>query len=159
MSFSAARYRTFAASRKTKAATGFRSGLEVTLAKDLENNNVPYTYESARLPYTRPAIYIIDFALPEQAIIIETKGQFTPEDRTKMLRVKAEYPDLDIRLLFNNPNARISKTSKTTYGSWCKKHGFPFEKGGILPSEWLSHRPNTKQREAFERIINGKENN
>lgn len=150
-------YRTWAASRATKAATGFRSVLEVALAKDLDEKSVEYTYESARITYSKPAFYLIDFALPKQAVIIETKGQFTPEDRAKMLRVQAENPGLDIRFLFSNPNTRLGKTSRTTYGMWCAKHGFLFAKGGTIPPEWLQHTPTPKQKEAFERIFHNGE--
>lgn len=148
--------KTWAAARETKAATGFRSGLEVALAKALDAAQVSYQYEAARIPYTTPAYYLPDFILTKQAIVIETKGAFDSADRAKMLRVKAEHPDLDIRFLFSNPNTRIGKQSRTTYGAWCAKHGFPFSKGGgNPPQEWLDHKPGKKQQEALTRILNG----
>ena len=149
---------TWAASHETKAATGFRSGLEIAVAKELDTNQVPYDYESARIPYNKPAHYITDFTLPVQAIVIESKGHFPSEDRAKMIRVKTEHPDLDIRFLFSNPTTRLGKLSKTTYAMWCSRHGFPCAKGPKVPAEWLLHQPSPQQREAFERIFNGTTN-
>ncbi len=151
--------KTWAASRKTKEETGFRSGLEVITSQDLNAQSVPHLYERVRIRYTQPGVYITDFVLTEQAIIIETKGAFDSSDRAKMLRVKAEHPNLDIRFLFSNPNTRIGKLSKTTYGTWCEKHGFPYAKGGKVPAAWLSHRPAKAQKEALEKLINGAKSN
>ena len=145
--------RTWAASHKTKAATGYRSGLEVKLAEYLDKNAVEYLYEKGRVPYHSPAVYITDFILTKQAIVIEAKGAFSSEDRTKMLRVKEQHPDLDIRFLFSNPNTRLSKLSKTTYAVWCEKRGFPFAKGPAVPPEWLAHTPSAAQVEALQRIL------
>lgn len=72
-------------------------------------------------------------------IIIETKGRFMTADRQKHLMIQQDHPDLDIRFVFNNPNARISKTSKTTYAKWCEKYGFKYAKGSI-PEAWLKER-------------------
>lgn len=145
--------RTWAASRKTKAATGFRSSLEEALAKALQSANVPYHYEAAKIHYTRPSFYLADFILEDQGIVIETKGAFDSADRAKMLRVKAAHPDLDIRFLFSNPNTRLGKQSKTTYGMWCNRHGFPFAKGGTPPQTWLDNKPTDAAREALQRIL------
>lgn len=127
----------------------------MTLAKALESAGVPFEYETLRIPYETPAIYLPDFILRQQAIIIETKGAFDSSDRTKMLRVKAAHTALDIRFLFSNPNTRLGKQSKTTYGAWCAKHGFPFAKGGTPPPEWLAHKPADAQKEALEKLLNG----
>ena len=42
-----------------------------------------------------------------------------------MLAVKEQNPELDIRFVFQRNNT-LSKNSKTTYGAWCEKHGFPY---------------------------------
>lgn len=149
-------HKLWAASRKTKAATGYRSKPEAALATGLAEQNTPFIYEGARIPYTTPAVYLPDFGLLGQAIVIEVKGPFTSADRTKMLRVKEAHPALDIRFLFVNPGTRLSRKSKTTYGDWCRKHGFPCALGPLPPKEWLAHKPNPQQKEAFQRIfLNG----
>jgi hypothetical protein len=137
------------ASHKCKAATGKRSPLEALMAGALERAGVSFLYEAARITFNKPAFYRPDFALPEQAIVIETKGYFMQADRDKMLRIKAAHPDLDIRFLFTEPNNRIGKGSKTTYARWCHRHGFPFAKGGQIPPDWLEQRPTGKELEPF----------
>lgn len=118
---------------------GFRSGLEVAVARDLEERGVPYEYETIKIEFTEPEKarrYTPDFILPN-GIIVETKGQFTTADRQKMKMIKEQHPNLDIRIVFNNPNARISKQSQTTYAMWCDRHGFPYARERV-PNEWLS---------------------
>jgi hypothetical protein len=69
-------------------------------------------------------------------LIIETKGRFVTEDRQKHLLIKAQHPELDIRFVFSNSRAKISKTSKTTYAAWCDKYGFKYADKRI-PEAWL----------------------
>lgn len=122
---------------------GWRSGLEESLAAYLDERNVPYQYEEHKLVYTVPerqATYTPDFYVTTRSgkvIIIETKGRFVTADRQKMLLVKEQHPDLDIRFVFSNPNSRISKKSKTTYAAWCEKHGFLYA-AKVAPEEWLN---------------------
>ena len=100
-----------------------------------------YTYEKVKLKYIRPAsehIYTPDFVLAS-GIIVETKGRFLLADRMKHLLVKKHNPELDIRFVFSNSNARISKASKTTYAMWCRKHGYKFA-DKTIPEEWLNER-------------------
>jgi hypothetical protein len=120
---------------------GFRSGLEERIAEQLDQLGVEYTYEKVKLKYIRPAsehIYTPDFVLAN-GIIVETKGRFLLADRMKHLMVKKHNPDLDIRFVFSNSNARISKASKTTYAMWCRKHGYLFA-DKTIPTEWINER-------------------
>lgn len=120
---------------------GFRSGLEEKVAEQLDKLGVTYTYEKLKLKYIRPAsehIYTPDFQLPN-GIIVETKGRFLPADRMKHLMVKKSNPELDIRFVFSNSNARISKASKTTYAMWCRKNGYLYA-DKTIPEEWINER-------------------
>jgi hypothetical protein len=99
---------------------------------------IPYKYEEKVVSYTVPESkhrYTPDFELPN-GIIIETKGRFITADRKKHLLVKEQHPELDIRFVFSNPRAKISKTSKTTYADWCDKFGFKYA-AKMIPKEWL----------------------
>jgi len=133
--------------RKTKTSDpglkhGWRSGLEEAIAAELRAKKIPVNYESAKIEYIRPARkakYTPDFILPN-GIIIETKGRFVTADRQKHLMIKEQRPDLDIRFVFSNSRQRISKQSKTTYGMWCEKHGFPYADKHV-PDEWLNEPP------------------
>ena len=118
---------------------GFRSGLEERIAEQLDKAGVEYTYEQVKLKYIKPAsehIYTPDFVL-SNGIIVETKGRFLMADRQNHILVKKHNPTLDIRFVFSNSNARISKTSRTTYASWCEKNGFKYA-DKTIPEEWLN---------------------
>lgn len=122
---------------------GWRSGLEEVLASDLQARDVPFEYEQHVLTYVVPsrnAKYTPDFYVTTKSgrtIIVETKGRFLTADRQKMLLVKQQHPDLDIRFVFSRSKTRISKTSKTTYADWCVKHGFLFADLRV-PEEWIN---------------------
>jgi hypothetical protein len=116
----------------------YRSGLEATVAALLATSAPGTTFESHRVPFTEPAKnrhYTPDFVLPN-GIVIETKGIFDAADRAKHLLVREQHPDLDIRIVFSNPNARISKGSPTTYAIWCGKNAFKFARKEV-PKEWV----------------------
>lgn len=68
---------------------------------------------------------------------IETKGRFDTKDRQKWVLLKDQRPDLDIRLVFQRANTKISKTSNTTYAKWAESKGFKWADHGIIPKEWL----------------------
>lgn len=134
-------------------AEGYRSGLEVRACKELDARGIAYAYEPFRIPYavpSRPAHYTPDFVLVGNGIVVETKGRWVAEDRKKAKLIREQYPDLDFRLVFSNPNARISKTSQTSYGMVATKLGIPFARERI-PEEWLHEPPN----EASLAIIKG----
>lgn len=119
-------------------AEGYRSGLEVAVAKQLESAGIEFGYEAEKFYYTKPetrTFYRPDYILPN-GIVIETKGIFTPADRKKHLLLQAQYPELDIRFVFSRSATRLSKASKTTYAAWCEKHGFKYADKRI-PQEWL----------------------
>ncbi|ARO29922.1 deoxyribonuclease IV (phage-T(4)-induced) protein [Rhizobium sp. NXC14] len=132
-------YRTSAAGlRAVGIREGFRSGLEDKVGDQLRAQGINPRYEEVVIPYVKPerkAKYTPDFQLPN-GIFIETKGRFVTEDRQKHLLVKTQHPELDIRFVFSNPKARISKTSQTTYADWCLKHGFKFA-AKVIPQEWI----------------------
>ncbi len=138
--------------KKTKASVGrtdrgiiygYRSGLEERVGAELKAQGIVVNYETFSIPYTPPLKtrkYTPDFWLPN-GIIIETKGRFLTEDRQKHKHIKLEYPDLDIRFVFSNSRARISKVSKTTYANWCEKYGFQYADRSI-PVAWLQEPKN-----------------
>lgn len=120
---------------------GYRSGLEDVVAKQLEQAGVAVEYETTKIKYVVNQVktYTPDFWLPN-GIIIETKGRFVTADRMKHLMIRKQYPLYDIRFVFSNSKAKISKGSKTTYGDWCNKHGFLYA-DKLIPEEWLNENP------------------
>lgn len=120
---------------------GWRSGLEERVGKFLKDRNIDYKYEELVIKYEIPkrnAKYTPDFVLPN-GIIVETKGRFVVADRQKHLFIKAQHPELDIRFVFSNSKAKISKTSQTTYAMWCEQHSFKYADKEI-PMEWINER-------------------
>lgn len=116
--------------------TEVRSGFEAKLLKQLKATKTKFGYESTKIKYVVPervATYTPDFVL-KNGIIIEAKGKFTSADRKKMILVRDQNPELDIRLVFMRDN-KISKVSKTTYSMWSEKNGFDYAIGEI-PESW-----------------------
>ena len=116
---------------------GYRSGLEDRISEQLKSLKVLFKYEEFKIKYevNEGRTYTPDFELPN-GIIIESKGRFVAADRKKHLLVQRQHPDLDIRFVFSNSKAKISKGSKTTLGMWCDKHGYMYA-DKLIPEEWI----------------------
>lgn len=115
----------------------FRSGLEVKVATKLKESGVEFEYETLKIKYRVDEIrtYTPDFVFPN-GLIVETKGYFDSNDRKKHLLIKVQFPELDIRFVFQNSSTKIRKGSKTSYGDWCQKNGFIYADKEV-PKEWL----------------------
>ena len=132
------------ARKKSKARTaaikhGYRSGFEHTVSKQLTENKINFGYEVTQINYIKPETqhkYTVDFTLPN-GILVETKGRWVLEDRKKHLLIKKQHPELDIRLVFQNPKGKIRKGSNTTYANFCYKHGILWADKEV-PSAWLT---------------------
>ncbi|GJE18727.1 hypothetical protein [Methylobacterium marchantiae] len=119
-------------------ANGYRSGLEAKNAKHLEALGAEVLFETFKVPYIIPASkhhYTVDFRLPN-GVLIETKGRWMAVDRAKHLFVRSQYPDLDIRLVFDNPKTVIAPGSSTTVVQWAEKHSFLWSTK-LIPEEWV----------------------
>ena len=114
----------------------FRSKLEERVATLLEQLGISYEYETEKLSYTIEHTYTPDFVLPNY-VYLETKGYWDAADRRKVLAVKRDNPDVDLRMVFQSPYNTISKKSKTTYAKWCEKHDIPWTAYHEIPLDWL----------------------
>lgn len=135
----------------------YRSGLEEKTSDFLKSLGIDPRYEELYLEYKIPESnhkYTPDFVLPNN-IIIETKGVWDAEDRKKHLLIKEQHPELDIRFVFNRSKTPIYKGSKTTYASFCQKHGIKFA-DKTIPKEWLSE---SVKRVPKNTLYNKKNNN
>lgn len=140
--------------RANAKANGYRSGLELAVAEELTKAGIEFLYEPFQVPFVRPAKpskYTPDIVLPN-GIVIELKGRFQTDDRQKHLMIKDQYPDLDIRFVFSNPNQRISKTSTTSYAKWCESKGFNYARRSI-PEGWLKEKPKPKALKALTELM------
>ena len=118
---------------------GHMSGLEDNIVKDLKAKGVAYEYEQKKIRWelNRKKLYTPDIEILKNGIIIEAKGLFTSADRVKHLEVKKQHPELDIRFVFSNSRAKLSKKSATTYGAWATKHGFLYA-DKLIPESWIN---------------------
>ena len=79
----------------------YRSKFELSLAKTLTANNIEFQYEEERFEYIpAPRHYTPDFYFPETNIYVEAKGHLDKGDRVKMVLMKKQHPELDIRFVF-----------------------------------------------------------
>lgn len=115
---------------------GYRSGLEDRVSCQFTDRGLDPRYEQDIIMYQKPVSkYHPDFKLPN-GVYVETKGRFVASDRTKHLLIREQHPEIEIRFVFTNPNAKLSKVSKTTYAQWCDKYGFTYAKG-LIPEGWF----------------------
>jgi hypothetical protein len=116
---------------------GMRSMGEVRCAADMKRRRIPYKYEPLVLTYQHePQKYTPDFVSPKIEGVIEYKGKMTNETRKKLLSIQRCNPDVPIRLVFEKPNNKIRKGSKTTYWQWAEKNGFDWSEH-YVKKEWL----------------------
>ena len=126
---------------KARAAAikhGYRSGFEHKVADQLKESKTAFEYETTVIDYIKPEThhkYTVDFTLPN-GILVETKGRWVLEDRKKHMLIKQQHPELDIRIVFQNPRGKIRKGSKTTYADYCDKNGIIWAEKEI-PTDWL----------------------
>lgn len=113
-----------------------RSGFESKVSKMLASKKVKFSYESMTIPYVVERIYKPDFVIEGSDFVIETKGYFTSADRSKLLAVKRQNPDKDIRLWFQRDNWTTSK-KKQKYSDWAEKNGFKWHVGDSFPLKWF----------------------
>lgn len=116
----------------------FRSGFEKKVYEGAIEHGHTLEHEprDAILRYNTPSTYLPDFRT-RSGILIESKGYFDGRSRAKMLRVKKQNRDSDIRIVFQRANNKIGKSpSSLTYWQWAEKHGFAWSEGNI-PKDWL----------------------
>lgn len=130
----------------------FRSGLERKVAEQLDAAGVEYTHESKWVPYVVPertAKYLPDMVIEGTNILIECKGRFggsgpglrfsgdSAKERQKLLLIKEQHPEIDLRIVFQRASTPIYPKSPTTQAKWCDDHGIPWADKGTVPKEWL----------------------
>jgi len=114
----------------------YKSKLEVQVAEYLGENA---EYETEYISFTQPEKsrrYCPDFKT-KAGVFIECKGKWVAEDRIKHVWLKEQHPEKRIVMLFQNPDVKINKRSKTTYGDWATKNGI----------EWYDWRTKTIPKE------------
>lgn len=99
-------------------------------------------YEPDRIPYVVEHFYKPDFKIGPHSYI-ETKGLFLPADRAKHLHIRAQHPEVQIFLLFQDSKRKLNRASKTTYAMWAEKNNFIYsdikavEADPTILEEWI----------------------
>ena len=121
---------------------GHRSKLETRVEDALQSQGLSFRYEKESFVYYRKGRYTPDFTVDgEHPFHIEVKGYWFPADRSRILAVVTNNPDMRLLVALQAPNNKITKTSKTTYAMWCQKHGICWSTIPIpqeVLDQWLS---------------------
>lgn len=113
----------------------FKSAFERGIAANLSSRKARWAYEDTKVQYILNGEYNPDFHLLDSGIFVEAKGLLDRESKRKMLAVKRQHPELDIRFLFMMADKKIPG-SKQTHAQWAERNGFQWAEGEI-PKEWL----------------------
>ena len=109
----------------------FEGRLHASLKRRQPKYKYEFSYESERIPYVIEADYIPDWPMKKangKKMYIEAKGYFRPESKRKMVAVKKQHPELDIRIVFYSARKKDIR--------WAERYGFPYSIGSI-PDDWL----------------------
>lgn len=105
-----------------------RSKLELKFEEVIKGFNIEYDYEVTKIPYTVPEsnhTYTVDWTLIN-GLLVETKGYLSDHrERYKYVLLKQQYPDMDLRFVFDNPN-KLCGGTKMTHAKWAEKYNFPY---------------------------------
>lgn len=124
----------------------YRNKFEKKIGGELEAKGVQFEYETERIGYTVEGKYNPDFIIKTKSggkIYIEAKGNglsFDSHVKRKMIAVKKQHPELDIRMLFYSDGKCGNKRKDGTFmrqSDWAKKYGFKYAIKDI-PDEWFA---------------------
>jgi len=107
-----------------------RNDFERSLDRFLRRKKVNFKYESEKIPYVIAGHYLPDYVIETKLgkIYVEAKGYLRPESKRKMVAVKRQHPEMDIRFVFYSRRPSQIK--------WADKQGFKWAIKEI-PEEWL----------------------
>ena len=119
----------------------FKNGQELSTYKFLKSRQRKYRYrieyETERIPYVIEKTYVPDFIVTLSSghkIYIEYKGYLRKDDERKLLNVKRQHPDIDLRIIFQKDNKMPGRQLR--YSTWARKHEFDYAIG-VIPEEWF----------------------
>lgn len=125
---------------------GYRNRFEEKTGESLLFLGVDFGYEDTKISYTVSGTYLVDFKIITKSgktIYIETKGNgrsFDHATRRKMIAVKEQNPDVDLRIVFYSDGKIGPKRKDGSFmrqSDWAIKHGFKYAIRDI-PQEWVN---------------------
>lgn len=119
-------------SRRKKRTDKYKSNFEAEFAQRYPT----VEYEKDKIEYTVVHTYHPDWKVKEN-VYIETKGLWLAADRAKHLKIREQHPEITVYLVFQNPNNKLSRVSKTTYAEFCDKHGIEWATIDTIPKRWF----------------------
>lgn len=137
--------------KKSKPKIGrkiVKSDFEYQVYKALKNRlprGATIEYETEKLKYVIEAEYTPDFVITFKdgtKLYIEAKGngrQFDQNVRKKMIAIKDQHPDKDIRIIFYRDGKVGNKRKDGSFykqSDWAIKNGYKFSVTEI-PSDWF----------------------
>jgi hypothetical protein len=123
----------------------YRNKFEQKIGDSLKSKKAKFDYEATKIDYTVSGTYLVDFEMKTKTgktIYIETKGNgrsFDHATRRKMIAVKQQHPELDVRIVFYSDGKIGPKRKDGTFmrqSDWAIKNGFKYAIKEI-PDEWL----------------------
>lgn len=124
----------------------YRNNFEEQTAQSLVANGATFSYEDTKIPYTVSGTYLVDFKITTKSgntIYIETKGNgrsFDHSVRRKMIAVKEQHPEIDLRIVFYSDGKIGPKRKDGTHmcqSDWATKHNFKYSIRQI-PLDWYN---------------------
>lgn len=139
-------------SKKLQTVVNFRSTFEETIATQLDELGIYWEFEEVTIAYLEPVSnaicidcgskqvvkdrkYLTDFYLPDYDMYIEPKGKLDVAGRKKFQAIKRQYPDLDLRFVFQYDNW-LTKKHGARYSQWAKRNNYLFSINKIS-EEWF----------------------
>lgn len=107
------------------------------------------TYEPISIPYVVTRRYIPDFVILDSGLIIEGKGRFWKDDKSKLLKIQAM--GIDVKVLLQRANVRVPRT-KHTHEQWLEQHHFTHAVGTLIPPHWHTCPKNDTNLEVLETL-------
>lgn len=107
------------------------------LVEQTRANDLGLGYEVDKFKYVLERNYTPDFTImfpSGHKRFIETKGYLRGGDIVKMVAIRRQHPEMDIRIFFQKDN---KLTPKMRYSDWAEKYGFIYCVGQI-PLEWFA---------------------
>lgn len=137
---------------RIKPSGKYRSKFERAIAEQLLRAGIAFCYEAVPIQYCGQEScrdYWPDFQVYTKDggdAYLEAKGWLNSEAAVKMVTVRHQHPDKDIRLVFQSGGTKVANLKMTSL-KWANRIGFPAAEKEI-PADWLAEFMTVEERQA-----------